>query len=114
MSADPISALPGTGIDLDHSICWQVAQMGVPLIVEDAYSHPLLMNHPAVTELGIAAYLGLPVPQGTDGALLVLCAAEKHRRYWSRTDIATLRDAAAQVREILNTPEANSAPSFLN
>jgi GAF domain-containing protein len=46
---------------LSHSFCKHVVSTSEPLSVSDARSHPLLQNNLAILELGVIAYLGIPL-----------------------------------------------------
>ncbi|GAA5123975.1 GAF domain-containing sensor histidine kinase [Luteolibacter yonseiensis] len=87
--------------DISYSFCRYVVEGGAPFIVEDAVSDPRVSKNPAVTELGIAAYLGIPIST-PDGCILgSLCAAGTSPRSWSANDLRNLSDLAAAVcREI--------------
>src|SRR3954470_22801482 len=61
---EPWNSLRQTPVS--HSFCQHVVTSGEPLIVEDARTHPLVRDNPAVRELGVIAYAGIPlrVPSG--------------------------------------------------
>src|SRR3954471_6239000 len=61
---EPWNSLRQTPVS--HSFCRHVVTSGEPLIVEDARTHPLVRDNPAVRELGVIAYAGIPlrVPSG--------------------------------------------------
>lgn len=82
---------------LTHSICQHVIAMDFPLIVDDAVLHPLVSRNGAVTELGIAAYLGAPIRYQCDDKRGALCVLDTHRRRWTNAEIKTVVDAAAAV-----------------
>src|SRR5258707_1136227 len=46
---------------LSHSICRLIVVSGRPLAVEDTRQDEQLKDHPAVTELGVAAYAASPL-----------------------------------------------------
>ena len=82
---------------LSHSFCQHVVATGAPFRVEDARQHALVRDNPAVSELGVVAYLGTPLAT-TDGQVLgSLCAIDTKPRNWTKEDIATLRDLAGLV-----------------
>ena len=85
-----------------YSVCRHVAEMDHELVVDNTYVHPLLAKHPALHELGIAAYVGVPVARVRNGAeTLVLCALEIHERRWSKQDLDLLSAAAARARTVM-------------
>jgi GAF domain-containing protein len=56
---EPWSSLRQT--PLTHSFCKHAVASGEPLIVSDSRKNPLVMNNPAVSELGVIAYAGMPL-----------------------------------------------------
>lgn len=86
---------------LSHSFCQHVVSRAVPLVVQDARDHPLLRNNPAVAELNVVAYLGVPLTTPTGRTLGSFCVAAPRPIPWSSKDQATLGDlAAAAMSEI--------------
>jgi two-component sensor histidine kinase len=86
---------------ISHSFCQHVVARATPLIVEDARTDPVVCDNPAVTELGVAAYLGVPLQTPAGHVLGSLCAIDTKVRAWSEADIAVMKDMAAIVmREI--------------
>jgi signal transduction histidine kinase len=82
---------------LSHSFCRHVVESGAPLIVQDAASHPLVCSNLAVSELGVAAYLGMPLATAEGHVLGALCAIDTEPREWTPADAAALRDLAAMA-----------------
>ncbi len=79
---------------LSHSFCQHVVASGAPLRVEDARQHPLVRDNLAVSEIGVVAYLGVPLATADGEVLGSLCAIDTAPRDWSAEDAATLRDLA--------------------
>src|SRR4051794_34482891 len=46
---------------LSHPFCRHEVATGEPLIIEDARQHPLLCGNAAIKDLGVVAYLGIPL-----------------------------------------------------
>ncbi len=46
---------------LSHSFCKHVVESGEPFIVEDARNHPRVSRNLAIDDLGVSAYLGVPL-----------------------------------------------------
>src|SRR5919107_1444593 len=44
-----------------HSFCQHVVATGAPLVVQDADQHPVLSDNLAISDLGVVAYLGMPL-----------------------------------------------------
>lgn len=82
---------------LRYSFCQHVVTSGAALIVEDAREHPLVCANPAVTELGVLAYLGVPLTTPAGHVLGSLCAVDTKIREWSKHDLALMHDMAAIV-----------------
>lgn len=86
---------------LSHSFCRHVIETGGALVVEDAPTHPVVRNNLAVTELGVVAYLGVPLKTSQGQVLGSLCAIDSKPRHWTEDDIRTMRDVGEIVmREI--------------
>jgi hypothetical protein len=105
---------------LSHSLCQHVVTMNSPLVVNDAATHPLVRDNPAVMDLGVTAYAGVPVC-GTDGRPLgALCVIDHHPRDWIQADVQVLRDLASALgtelelremkRAVLETVTATKVP----
>ena len=87
---------------LTHSFCQYVKRDNRPLIVENAPNDARVCGNLAIPELGVKAYLGVPV-HGLDGAALgALCAIDSEPRTWLDFDLAVMVEIAgcvsAQVR----------------
>ena len=54
---------------LSHSFCQHVVGRGESLVIEDARQHPLVRDNPAIAELGVVGYLGIPL-RTSDGCVL--------------------------------------------
>lgn len=78
---------------LSHSFCQYVVRDCEPLIVSDAREHPVLRDNPAVSELGVIAYAGIPLVVGGH-ALGSLCAVDYRPRLWTTDQIEVLADLA--------------------
>ena len=82
---------------LSHSFCQHVVASGRPLIVPDAREHPLLRDNLAIPDLGVVAYLGIPL-LGSDGSALgTFCVIDHRPRAWSDDEIETMGDLAGAV-----------------
>jgi diguanylate cyclase (GGDEF)-like protein len=84
---------------LSHSFCQHVVTSGSELAVEDSRQDERFDGNRGVDELGITAYLGVPL-RSDDGHLLgSLCAIDSEPRAWSPEDEAALRDLSELVRD---------------
>lgn len=87
--------------DISYSFCRYVVEGGAPFVVEDAVADPRVSLNPAVTEYGIASYLGMPISTSDGYILGSLCAVGTSPRTWSEDDLKNLSDLADAVcREI--------------
>ncbi len=86
---------------LSHSFCQYVVASAKPFIVRDAYSHPMVCDNLALKELGVIAYLGVPLRTPDGEVIGSLCAIDNRPRNWLEEDLASLEDLAAiAMREI--------------
>jgi PAS domain S-box-containing protein len=86
---------------LAESLCQHVVRCGAPCIIPDLRQHPLVSDISSVAEIGVAAYLGIPLVTEGGQPIGVLCTLDSDRRIWTNGDIASLTDVAAVVmREI--------------
>jgi PAS domain S-box-containing protein len=82
---------------LSHAICHHMVASGEPLVVEDARAYAPLHHHPAVTELGVVGYLGIPLVTPGGHTLGSFCVIDRTPRSWTQEDIGLLRDLAASA-----------------
>ncbi|QCO58094.1 GAF domain-containing protein (plasmid) [Pseudorhodobacter turbinis] len=86
--------------------------MDFPLIIDDTITHPLLRDSLAFQDLGIVAYLGVPVHAHEGKTTGVFCAVELKQRRWSARDIEIITQAAQHAerlfaRSLTRKPVAN-------
>jgi PAS domain-containing protein len=79
---------------LSHSFCQHAVAARAPLAIEDARAHPLVRDSPAIPDLGVVAYLGVPLVTAEDHALGTLCVLDSRPRRWSAEETALLTDLA--------------------
>ncbi|MCS6275665.1 MAG: response regulator, partial [Opitutus sp.] len=82
---------------LTHSFCQHVVTSGANLVVEDARGHPVVCDNLAIPDLGVAAYLGIPVRDRDGFVLGSFCVIDGVTRSWTPADIALLEDLTAMV-----------------
>lgn len=80
---------------LSHSICQHAVAAREPLVVEDARVSPLLGDNLAIRDLGVVAYLGIPLIDHAGQALGSLCVIDGRPRAWSPDEVDRLRELAA-------------------
>jgi GAF domain-containing protein len=97
---------------VSHSFCQHVVATGKPLIVENARTNPLVRLNPAVEQLGIVAYAGIPLITSEGHTLGSFCVIDSKPRFWSFDDIEMLQELAGCVmheiegRRLLQASEA--------
>jgi hypothetical protein len=99
------------GTPLSHSFCQHAVTTRVPLIVDDAREHDLLRDNPAIRDMGVVAYAGIPLIDGEGNALGTLCVIDSQPRHWSTHQVQLLSDLAASVvTEITLARQARETP----
>lgn len=92
---------------LSHSFCKHVVADDRPLVVADARQHPLVASNAAVDDLGVVAYLGVPVRDDAGQPLGALCAINDRPRRWDDDDLAVLEDLAGFLGTELRLRQAS-------
>ncbi len=102
---------------LSHSFCQIVKKDNRPLAIENAPKDSRVCNNLAVPELGVRAYLGVPIHWPDGSALGALCAIDGMPRKWSPAQINLMVNLAACVsdqinlRALLHQPSAFGSPN---
>lgn len=92
---------------LSHSFCQHTVTLGAPFIVADARQHPLVCQNQAISDVGVIAYLGVPLTTIDGHTLGSLCVMDTQPRSWTACDVGLLEDlAAAAMTEIARHGEA--------
>ena len=65
---------------LSHSFCQRVKRTGQPLRVADACADPRFAGHPAIRELNVTSYLGVPISMPGGKVIGALCVSQKVHR----------------------------------
>ena len=82
---------------LSHSFCRYVVASRQPLIVSDARAESALAANPAIHELGVVAYAGVPLTS-TDGHTLgSFCAIDTKPRAWTPDEVEIITHLGALV-----------------
>ena len=79
---------------ISHSFCRYIVESGESLVIDDARRHALVHDNPAVTEVGIVAYAGMPITVDDGNVLGALCAIDGVPRTWSEQELRILADLA--------------------
>ena len=99
---------------LSHSFCQHVVQTNEILAVTDARIDPLVRDNLAVADLGVIAYLGIPLITAEGYTLGSFCAIDTTPREWSNEDIQILGDLAGlAIEKIELRLLANQLPDYL-
>lgn len=92
---DAVAAARGT--PLSYSFCKHVVNRDEALVINDARTNPLVSDNPAVCELGVIAYLGVPMRDANGMVLGSLCAIDTHARQWTSRDVELLTSFSRQL-----------------
>ena len=76
---------------LSHSFCQHVVKRNEPLVVTDAENHELVKDNLAVGELGVQAYLGVPIVLPDGNVIGSFCAIDDSPRTWMQDDLETIK-----------------------
>ncbi|QZY30209.1 sensor histidine kinase [Nocardioides coralli] len=95
---------------ISHSFCQHVVRSGRPLVVVDSRSDDRVRENPAVSELDVISYAGIPVVLDGGRAVGSLCAIDNRPREWTTEDLEVLTDLAhACSAELQHAQQAASA-----
>jgi GAF domain-containing protein len=96
---------------LSHSFCEHVVAAKEPVIVSDARKDERLLDNLAIQDLGVIAYLGVPLITREGHAVGTLCVIDHEPRIWTSHEISLVKDvAAAVVTEITVRGDHRSTP----
>jgi GAF domain-containing protein len=84
---------------LSHSFCKHVVASGEAMVIGDARVVPTVRDSPAVGQMNVIAYAGMPLRSRDGHVLGTLCVVDEKPREWSRTDLDVLQDLAACVSD---------------
>ncbi len=83
------------GTPLSHSYCQYVVKRDAPYIVTDAANDALARKNKAHTQLGIAAYAGVPLRTAEGHTLGALCAINTVPETWTAAQLDTMTELAS-------------------
>ena len=86
---------------LSHSFCQHVVRNDEALVVNNAPDHPLVRNNLAIADLGVIAYLGVPVYAPDQKPIGALCVIGSEPRAWTGDEIDTMRKLAMCVTDAI-------------
>lgn len=82
---------------LSHSFCQHVVSKDRPLIINDARDDPVLKDNLAIPDLGVIAYLGVPLHDEQGHVLGSLCAIDDKPHEWTDQDRRVLENIRTGV-----------------
>ena len=80
---------------LTHSFCRHVVSEAAPLVISDATQDPTIRDSLAIDEMGVIAYLGIPLFTSQGHALGSFCVIDTRPRIWTEEDIFLVTELAA-------------------
>lgn len=93
-----------------ETFCDRTAQVGDVVVVADATKDERFADLPAVTEMGIRSYAGVPLRDPGGNILAVLCIYDPTVRVFDEEEIQTLEDLAAWAQqELVSSTEMTRA-----
>jgi hypothetical protein len=84
-------------VPLTQSFCQYTVEHGAPLVLVDARDDPRFAGNRAIVDVGIVAYVGIPLIVSGGYAIGTLCALDTRPRFWSREEVQILQDLAGSV-----------------
>ncbi|WP_162273879.1 hybrid sensor histidine kinase/response regulator [Mariniblastus fucicola] len=91
---------------LTHSFCRFAVESNAPLVVADARIHPLVESNPAIQDLGVIAYLGVPFFAENGHCLGSFCVIDDKPRDWQDRDLEIVRGLAKSVESEIRLRES--------
>jgi PAS domain S-box-containing protein len=85
------------GTPLSHSFCQHAVSSGKPFVVPDARHDSLVRDNPAISDLGIVAYAGIPLVTEDGYSLGSFCVIDREPHAWTDDELDVLADLAASV-----------------
>ncbi|MFI9530807.1 SpoIIE family protein phosphatase [Micromonospora rosaria] len=98
----------GRTTPLTHSFCQRVVRTGQPLVVSDARTDARVCDSPAIEDLRVVAYAGMPLTDETGHVLGSLCAIDDRPREWSDPELALLTELASTCSVLLGARVASA------
>ncbi len=87
---------------LSHSYCQHVVNTDAPLIVRDSSQDARVVNNGATIDLGLTAYLGVPVRTADGHVIGSFCALSYEVQDWTDDDLKLMEDIASGVESEMN------------
>lgn len=88
-------------LPLSSALCDLVVESPQPLMIEDIRTHAAFGDRPALSDLGLRSYAGVPLTTREGMTLGTFCALDHAPRVWTADQMEVLQDlAAAAVSEL--------------
>ncbi len=94
------------GTALSHSFCQHVVTSGEPLRVSNAPEDPLVKDNLAIPDIGVIAYLGVPIKSADGHNLGSFCVIDTKPREWTIKEEQILSDLTLSLQTELNLKSA--------
>ena len=82
---------------LTHSVCQYAVGQARPIVIPDLLAEPGFEQHPAITDLSVVAYLGVPLTLENGHVIGSFCVIDDSPHKWTEADVAVVRDLAGSV-----------------
>jgi GAF domain-containing protein len=82
---------------LAYSFCRSVVETGLPMSVRDAREDPRVRGNPGIADLGVIAYLAVPLALPDGCVVGALCGIDNLPRAWTAAEEGALQDLAGAV-----------------
>lgn len=82
---------------ISHSFCRHVVSSQAPVIITDAREDPRVRSNPAIEDLGVIAYLGIPLTSPTGLVVGSFCVIDQEPREWTAAEVDVMTDLSEVV-----------------
>ncbi|MFJ9339711.1 GAF domain-containing protein [Streptomyces sp. NPDC101733] len=96
---------PARVLPRDHGYCPHVVVRRRALVLEDVRDFARFAGNAVVDESGVRSYLGAPLTDRRGIVLGTVCAADVVPRRWGTAGLATVKELAAELVEVLHARE---------
>ena len=96
---------------LSHSFCQYVVRRNEAVVICNSRKHPLLCENLAIEDLGVEAYLGVPLVHD-DQVLGSFCVIDKTPRQWTKDDLDSVSQFASLAASELASRKAAKQKQF--
>lgn len=92
---------PGRPVPRDETFCDRTTSVGDLVVVPDATQDPRFSDLPAVSEMGVRSYAGVPLRDPAGNIVAVFCIYDRAVRSLDEEEVQTLEDLAAWAQQEL-------------